>query len=129
MYKEQQGELTDVRMEKVNRSCKLNKAKFVCQKETTQVSNTPGTTHINPLVRISDQDRISPYNISDNIEQTSDENKEKYHLKDYQLIQYQILKTNIRRTVLQTVRRITNEIFGVKRLIGDIVVTLTSNCT
>ena len=45
------------------------------------MSNTPGTTHINPLVPISDQDRISPYNISDNIEQTSDENKEKYHLK------------------------------------------------
>ena len=47
------------------------------------MSNTPGTTHINPLVPISDQDRISPYNISDNIEQTSDENKEKYHLRDY----------------------------------------------
>ena len=30
---------------------------------------------------------------------------------------------------MQTVRRITNEILGVKRLIGDIVVTLTSNIT
>ena len=32
------------------------------------------------------------------------------------MIQYQILKTNITRTVLQTVRRITNEILGVKGL-------------
>ena len=51
-----------------------------------------------------------------NIKQTSDENKEKYQLGDYKLIQYQILQTNIRRTVWQTVRRITNEILGVKGL-------------
>ena len=44
---------------------------------------------------MSDQDRISP----DNIKQTSDENKEKYKLGDYKLIQYQILQTNITRTV------------------------------
>ena len=44
---------------------------------------------------MSDQDRISPYNIK----QTSDENKEKYQLGDYKLIQYQILQTNITRTV------------------------------
>ena len=31
-------------------------------------------------------------------------------------MQYQILQTNITRTVWQTVRRITNEILGVKRL-------------
>ena len=31
---------------------------------------------------MSDQDRISPYNIN----QTSDENKEKYQLGDYELI-------------------------------------------
>ena len=48
-----------------------------------------------------------------NIKQTSDENKEKYQLGDYKLIQYQILQTNITRTVWQTVRRITNEILGV----------------
>ena len=30
----------------------------------------------------------------------SDENKEKYHLGDYKLIQYQILQTNRTRTVL-----------------------------
>ena len=32
------------------------------------------------------------------------------------MIRYQILKTNIRRTIWQTVRRITNEILGVKGL-------------
>ena len=42
--------------------------------------------------------------------QASDENKEKYQIKDYHLIQYQILLTNIRRIVWQTVRRITNEV-------------------
>ena len=51
-----------------------------------------------------------------NIKETSDEIKEKYQLGDYKLIQYQILQTNIIRTVWQTVRRITNEILGVKGL-------------
>ena len=64
---------------------------------------------------MSDQDRISPYNIK----QTSDENEEKYQLGDYKLIQYQILQINITRVVRQTVRRITNEILGVKGLIGS----------
>ena len=35
---------------------------------------------------------------------------------DYKLIQYQILQINNTRTVWQTVRRITNEILGVKGL-------------
>ena len=51
-----------------------------------------------------------------NIKQTSDENKEKYQLGDYELIQYQILQANITRTVWETERRITNEILGVKGL-------------
>ena len=55
---------------------------------------------------MSDQDRISPYNIK----QTSDENKEKYKIGDNKLIQNQILQTNITRTVWQTVKRIINEI-------------------
>ena len=38
---------------------------------------------------MGDQERISPYNF--NIQQTSGENIEKYHLGDYYLIQYQIL--------------------------------------
>ena len=50
------------------------------------------------------------------MKQTSDENKEKYQLGDYKLIQYQILQTNITRTIWLTVRRITNEILGVKEL-------------
>ena len=50
-----------------------------------------------------------------NIKQGSDENKEKYKLGD-KLIQYQILQTNIMRIVWQTVRRITDEILGVKGL-------------
>ena len=36
-------------------------------------------------------DRIFPYSIKYNIKQTSDENKEKYQLGDYKLIQHQIL--------------------------------------
>ena len=44
---------------------------------------------------MSDQDRISPYNMK----QTSDENKEKYQLGDYKLIQHQILQTNITTTM------------------------------
>ena len=35
-------------------------------------------------------------------------------LEDYKLIQYQILQTDIIRIAYQTVRRIANEIFGVK---------------
>ena len=54
---------------------------------------------------MSDQDRISPYNINTiSSRQLSDENKEKYSIGDYQLIQYQILlTTNSIRFVWQTV--------------------------
>ena len=48
----------------------------------------------------------------------SDENKENYELEYYKFIQYQILHTNITRTVWQTVRRIKNEILGVKESIN-----------
>ena len=51
-----------------------------------------------------------------NFKQTSDENKEKYQLGDYQLIQLQILRTKIIRIVQQSVRRITNKILGLKGL-------------
>ena len=47
----------------------------------------------------------------------SDENTVNYQLGDYQLIQYQILQTNTLRIIWLTVRRITNEIFGVKGLL------------
>ena len=42
-----------------------------------------------------------------NIKHRSDENKVKYQLRDYKLLQYQILQIDIIRTVRQTVRRIT----------------------
>ena len=43
---------------------------------------------------MSDQDRISPYNINTiPSRQLSDENKENYSIGDEQLIQYQILLT------------------------------------
>ena len=66
---------------------------------------------------MGDLDRISLYNnYQHNIKQTSNEKKEKSSLGDYWLIQYQILQTNVTRTIWQTVRRITNEILGVKGL-------------
>ena len=59
---------------------------------------------------MSDQDRISPYNINTISNRQVMRIKKKYQLGDYKLIQYQILKTNMIRIVSQTVRRITNEI-------------------
>ena len=46
----------------------------------------------------------------------ADENKEKYQSRDWQLIQYQILHSNNMRTVSEGVRRIADEILGVKGL-------------
>ena len=43
------------------------------------------------------------------------------------MIQYQILQTNITRTVWETVRRITNEILGVKGLMVDFQDTQTAS--
>ena len=55
--------------------------------------NTP----INPLTSIGDKESISPYINQYNIQLTSHENKEQYHLGGYWLIQHQILQTdNIR---------------------------------
>ena len=45
---------------------------------------------------MTDQDRISPYNINTISSRQGDENIDKYQLRDYQLIQYKILQTNIR---------------------------------
>ena len=42
------------------------------------------------------------------------ENKVKYQVGDYQLIQYQTLQIDIIRIVYQTVERITNEILRAK---------------
>ena len=46
--------------------------------------------------------------------QASDENKEKYQLWNYPMIQYQILQAIIMRIIWQTVKSFTNEILGVK---------------
>ena len=51
------------------------------------------------------------------VKQTSYENLQKLTRGFNNLIQYQILQTNVTRTIWQTVRRITNEILGVKGLI------------
>ena len=71
---------------------------------------------LNPLTPMSDQERISPYNINAISTRLVSKIKKKSYLGDYRLIQYQILQTNIRRTIWQTVRRINNEILGVKGL-------------
>ena len=65
---------------------------------------------------MSDQDRISPYNIHTISSRHVTRIKKKYQLEDNKLIQYQILQTNIMRIAWQTVRRITSEILGVKGL-------------
>ena len=44
----------------------------------------------------------------------SDENKVKYQVGDYQLIQYQTLQIDIIRIVCQAVERITNKILRAK---------------
>ena len=49
-----------------------------------------------------------------NINQMSDENKEKYQFGDNKLTQYKILQTNIIRIVWLTVRRMTNFIWELK---------------
>ena len=48
---------------------------------------------------MSDQDRISPYNIDTISSKQVMRKKEKNQLGDYWLIQYQILQTNMTRTV------------------------------
>ena len=81
---------------------------------TTSSQFILGREMIDPLTPMSDQDRISPYNI--NTISSRQVMRKKNQLEDYKLIQYQILQTNITRTVWQTVRRITNEILGAKGL-------------
>ena len=66
----------------------------------------------------SDQERISPYSVNAILGRQVMRIKKIKKFRDYKLTQYQILQTNITRTVWQTVRRITDEILGVKRLIS-----------
>ena len=68
----------------------------------------------------SDQERISPYSVNAILGRQVMRIKKIKKLGDYKLTQYQILQTNITRTVWQTVRRITDEILGVKRLMRSL---------
>ena len=65
---------------------------------------------------MSDQDRISPYNINTESTRQVRRIKKKTQLGDYKLIQCQILKIEIISILWQTVGRITNVILGVKGL-------------
>ena len=56
-------------------------------------------TNLKPLTPMSDQDRISPYNINTMSSRQVMRIKKKISIMDYMLIQYQILHTNITRTV------------------------------
>ena len=57
---------------------------------------------------MSDQDRISPYNINTISSRHVMRIKRKYKKVDYYVIQYQILRSTIITIVLQTVRRVSN---------------------
>ena len=54
-----------------------------------------------------------------NIKHRRDENKVKYQLGDYSLIQYQFLQIDVKIIAWRTVRRITKEILGGKGLIKN----------
>ena len=64
---------------------------------------------------MTDQDRISPYNIY-TISNRQVMRGKKISIRGFYLIQYQILRTYIKRNIWKAVRRITNEILGVEGL-------------
>ena len=70
----------------------------------------------NPLTPMSDQERISPYNITTESSRQVRRIKKKTQLRNYKLIQYQILQIEMVSISWQEKGRITNEILGVKRL-------------
>ena len=65
---------------------------------------------------MSDQDRISPFNINTESSQLVRRIKMKTQLGDYKFIQYQILQIETISILRQTVGRIANQILGVKGL-------------
>ena len=77
----------------------------------TTIMHLLSLNSVNPFTPKSDQDRISPYSINTMSRRQVLRIKRKYQLGNYKLIQYWILQTNIMRTVWQTVRRITFEIW------------------
>ena len=64
---------------------------------------------------MSDQDRISPYNIN-TISSKQVMRIKKILIRELLIDPKPILQTNITRTIWQTVKRITNEILVVERL-------------
>ena len=66
---------------------------------------------------MTNQDRISPYNINTESSRQVRRIKKKTQLENYKLIQYQILQIEIMNILWQTIGRITNEILGVKGFI------------
>ena len=74
----------------------------------------------NPLIPVSDQDRISPYNIKTISNRQMMRIKKIINYGMYLLIQYQILQTSIMRIIWEKVRRTSREILGVKGLIGGL---------
>ena len=78
----------------------------------------------NPLSPTNDPERISLYTINMiSSRQVMRIKNKKHQLGDYLLIQFQILQTNFMWIVWETVRRITNEILGVKGLTLFLVLT------
>ena len=100
-------------------SFKLNLIHFSFLKSMFEVLLSKGL-YINPLIPMSDQEIISPYIINAVSSIQVMRIKRKTQLGNYMLIQYQILQIKIISTCIlwQTVRRIANEILGVKGLSG-----------
>ena len=66
---------------------------------------------------MSDQDRISTYNINTELSKQVRRIKKKTQWENYKLIQYQILQIEIMSILRQTIGRITIEVFGIKGFI------------
>ena len=75
---------------------------------------------------MSDQDRISPYNINSESRRQVRRIKKKTQLENNKLIQYQILQIEIMNILWKTIGRITNEILGVKGFQFWLIVTFIS---
>ena len=100
-------------------SFKLNLIHISFLKSMFEVLLSKGL-YINPLIPMSDQEIISPYIINAVSSIQVMRIKRKTQLGNYMLIQYQILQIKIISTCIlwQIVRRIANEILGVKGLSG-----------
>ena len=84
---------------KLNSPLILESSDYPCNHRTNILKHIKAWFLFLSLTPMGDQDKNFSLQYQYNIKQTSDENKEKYQLGDYKLIQYQILQTNITRTV------------------------------